>query len=327
MSHASPIRLAHVVSWDAADEELAFLQQLGLQWVRLNYADRDPHVDRLRAVQQRFARYGIGIASGWHFAYRSLRVQLGQEGRDEDIETFQTFLRSCGELGIGVAPYDFHPANTYTTGHVTRRGYKAREFSEKDFRERVEERRFDREYHADEIWEYYKYFTDATLPVAEEAGVKMALHPDDPPLAMMNGVAKLFVNYEGYRRAEELAAGSPAWGVRLCVGTWSEGGDGMGKDTFGMIEEFGRRGKIYEVDFRNVTGPMPHFVETFPDDGYMDMYAVMRALRQAGFDGPLVPDHIPQLQGDATTMRRAGLAYCVAYIRALIERAEAEVAG
>jgi mannonate dehydratase len=324
MSHPSPIRLAHVVSWDATDEDLLFLQQLGVEYARLNYADQDPHIDKLRAVQQRFAGYGIRIASGWHFAYRSLRVQLGQSGRDEDIDTYRTFLRSCGELGIGVAPYDFHPANTYTTGHVVRRGYKAREFSEKDFREGVEERRFDREYHADEIWEYYKYFTDATLPVAEEAGVKMALHPDDPPLAMMNGVAKLFVNYEGYRRAEELAAGSPAWGVRLCVGTWSEGGDGMGKDTFGMIEEFGRRGKIYEVDFRNVTGPMPHFVETFPDDGYMDMYEVMLALRRAGFDGPLVPDHIPRLVG---ADNRAGLAYCIAYIRGLIERAEAAVAA
>ena len=251
-------------------------------------------------------------------------MQLGQPGRDEDIDAWQTFLRSCGQLGIGVAPYDFHPANTYTTGHVTRRGYRAREFSEADFRQKVEQQRFDRVYEADEIWEHYRYFVDATLPVAEAAGVKMALHPDDPPLAMMNGVAKLFVNYDGYRRAEELAKGSPAWGVRLCVGTWAEGGTRMGKDTFGMIEDFGRRGKIYEIDFRNVSGPMPHFVETFPDDGYLDMYAVMLALRRAAFAGPLVPDHIPQLAGDTSGMRRAGLAYCVAYIRALIERAEAE---
>lgn len=325
MTH-SPIQLAHVVPWDALDEDLLFLRQLGVRYARLNYGEQDPQVDRLRAVVDRFAEYDVQVVSGWHFAYRSLRVQLGQPGRDEDIDTYRTFLRSCGELGIGNAPYDFHPANTYTTGHVERRGYRAREFSERDFRERIEEQRFDRQYHADEIWQYYQYFVDATLPVAVEAGVKMSLHPDDPPLAMMNGVAKLFVDYEGYRRAEELANDSTAWGVRLCVGTWSEGGDGMGKDTFGMIEDFGRRGKIYEVDFRNVSGPLPHFVETFPDDGYMDMYAVMLALRKAGFAGPLVPDHIPQLAGDEGTMRRAGLSYSIAYIRALIERAEAEVA-
>jgi mannonate dehydratase len=324
LSDDSPILLAHVVPWDAGEDDLQFLRQIGLRHARLNYGEQDPHIDRLRAVQQRFETFGIRIVSGWHFAYRSLRVQLGQDGRDEDIDTYRTFLRSCGELGIGVAPYDFHPANTYTTGHVERRGYTAREFSEKDFRERVEEPRFEREYDAAEIWQYYTYFVDATLPVAAEAGVKMSLHPDDPPLAMMNGVAKLFVHYEGYRRAEQLAKGSPAWGVRLCVGTWSEGGDAMGKDTLGMIEDFGRRGKIYEVDFRNVSSPMPHFVETFPDDGYVDMYAVMRALRSAGFRGPLVPDHIPKLAGDAG-MNRAGIAYCIAYIRALIERADAEV--
>lgn len=326
MTDGSPIRLAHVVPWNAGDADLLFLQQIGLRWVRLNYGEEDPRVDRLRAVQQRFARFGLQIASGWHFAYRSLRVQLGQPGRDADIDTYRTFLRSCGQLGIGVAPYDFHPANTYTTGHVERRGYLAREFSEREFRQRVEKPRFDREYPADEIWQYYTYFVDAVLPVAEEAGVKLALHPDDPPLAMMNGVAKLFVDYEGYRRAEELARGSQAWGVRLCVGTWSEGGEGMGKDTFGMIEDFGRRGKIHEVDFRNVSSPLPHFVETFPDDGYLDMYAVMRSLRQAGFCGPLVPDHIPQLAGDEG-MNRAGTAYCIAYIRALIERAEADAGG
>lgn len=323
MSDESPIRLAHVVPWDASDDDLLFLQQIGLRWVRLNYGEQDPHVDRLRAVQRRFAGHGLGLASGWHFAYRSLRVQLGRAGRDEDIDTYRTFLRSCGQLGIGVAPYDFHPANTYTTGQVVRRGYLAREFSERDFRARVEARRFERDYEADEIWQYYRYFVDAALPVAEEAGVKLALHPDDPPLARMNGVAKLFVDYEGYRRAEELAQGSPAWGVRLCVGTWAEGGGLMGKDTFGLIDDFGRRGKIHEVDFRNVSSPLPSFVESFPDDGYMDMYGVMRALRRSGFAGPLVPDHIPQLAGDEGH-RRAGLAYCIAYIRALIERAEAE---
>ncbi|MFC1526572.1 mannonate dehydratase, partial [Candidatus Latescibacterota bacterium] len=235
------------------------------------------------------------------------------------------FLRSLGQLGIGVAPYDFHPANTYTTGNVERRGYRAREFSEGQFRREVEGQRFEREYPAEEIWEHYTYFMDAALPVAEEAGVVLALHPDDPPLAMMNGVAKLFVDYDGYRRAEELAGGSSSWGVRLCVGTWLEGGDGMGKDTLGMIEDFGGRGKIHEVDFRNVSATMPHFVETFPDDGYMDMYQVMRALRVVGFSGPLVPDHIPQLAGDDGN-RRAGTAYCIAYLRALIERAETELA-
>ncbi|MCW5978146.1 MAG: mannonate dehydratase [Bryobacteraceae bacterium] len=316
------VKIAHILNANETDDDLEYYRQIGLRWARLLY-DGDPGVDSVRRIQQRFERYGIRIYSGVHFAYRSLKVQLGQAGRDQDIETYRTFLRSLGKLGIPVAAYDFHPGNTYTTAIVERRGYKAREFSLKDFREKVEKQRFERTYSADDIWATYTYFMKAALPAAEEAGVKMALHPDDPPLAMMNGVAKLFVHYDGYKRAEEIAAGSKAWGVRLCVGTWSEGGDQMGKDTFEMIRDFGGRGKLFDIDFRNVSGPLPHFVETFPDEGYMDMYQVMKALREVRYSSGLVPDHIPQLIGDQK--RRAGLAYCIAYNKALLRRANEEV--
>ena len=207
---------------------------------------------------------------------------------------------------------------------VEHRGYTSREFDLSDFRGRVEKRQFDREYSADEIWANYTYFVKAVLPVAEESGVKLALHPDDPPLAKMNGVAKLFTHYDGYRRAEEIAGNSRNWGLTFCVGTWSEGGDRMGKDVFEMIRDFGGRGKIFEVHFRNVTGPLPHFVETFPDDGYMDMYQVMKALRQVQFNGAAEPDHVPRLAGDSGLLR-AGTAYCIAYMRAMLRRANEEV--
>ncbi len=317
------IKIAHIINWRASDDFLLFCKQIGLRWARLIYND-EPGVDALRAVQKRFEQYGIRIYSGVHFAYRSLKIQLGQPGRDEDIETYRTFLRSLGKLGIPVAAYDFHPANTYTTNMVERRGYIAREFDERDFRAKVEKQRFEREYSAEEIWETYTYFVRAVLPVAEEADVRLALHPDDPPLAKMNGVAKLFVHYDGYRRAEEIAGGSKHWGLRLCVGTWAEGGDKMGKDVFGMIRDFGGRGKLFDIDFRNVSSPLPRFVETFPDDGYLDMYRVMKTLREVRYSSGLVPDHIPRLAGD-NDERRAGLAYCIAYNKALLRRANAEV--
>jgi mannonate dehydratase len=98
----------------------------------------------------------------------------------------------------------------------------------------------------------------------------------------------------------------------------------MGKNVFEMIGDFGARGKILEIHFRNVTSPLPDFVETFQDEGYMDMYQVMKALRQARFDGMMVPDHVPALAGDQG-MNRAGTAYCIAYMRALLRRANEEV--
>jgi mannonate dehydratase len=317
-------RLAHRVSSRISDDDLLFLKQIGLKWARVEFGTEETTLDKLRLTQQRFEKYGMRIFSGVHYAYRSLKVQLGQPGRDRDIETYRQFLRDCGKLGIPVASYDFHPANTYTTAEVERRGYTAREFNLADFRSKVEKQRFEREYTADEIWDNYTYFMKAVLPVAEEAKVRLALHPDDPPIAKMNGVAKVLVHYDGYKRAEQISGGSRYWGLTFCVGTWSEGGDRMGKNVFEMIRDFGSRGKLFEVHFRNVTGPLPRFVETFPDDGYMDMYQVMKALRQVRFDGAAEPDHVPQLAGD-TGIRRAGTAYCLAYMRALLRRANEEV--
>jgi mannonate dehydratase len=207
---------------------------------------------------------------------------------------------------------------------VQHRGYTTREFSVKDFREKVEKQRFEREYSAEDIWATYTYFIKAVLPVAEEANVRLALHPDDPPLSKMNGVAKLFVHYDGYKRAEQIAGNSKHWGLRLCVGTWMEGGAQMGKDVFGMIRDFGGRGKLFDIDFRNVSSPLPVFHETFPDEGYTDMYKVMKTLREVRYSSGIVPDHIPPLAGDGPE-RRAGLAYCIACKRQWLRRANEEV--
>ncbi|HWB98404.1 MAG TPA: mannonate dehydratase [Bryobacteraceae bacterium] len=319
------VKFAHRI--DAAsvtDDELLFLQQIGLRYARVEFGDRPTPYEKIRATQERFARFGMRIYSGVHYAYRRTRVQLGQPGRDQDIEEYGAFLRDLGRLGIPISSYDFHPANTYTTRMVRRRGYLTREFDLAEFRAKVEKQRFEREYSAEDIWSAYTYFMKAVLPVAEKAGVKLALHPDDPPLAKMNGVAKLFTHYDGYHRAEQIAGSSRYWGLTFCVGTWSEGGSQMGKNVFEMIRDFGGRGKRFEIHFRNVTSPLPRFVETFPDDGYMDMYQVMKSLRQVRFNGVAEPDHVPGLAGD-TGLRRAGTAYCLACMRAYLRRANEEV--
>jgi mannonate dehydratase len=318
------IKLAHRVTSTIGDDDILFLKQLGLRWMRVEFQAGEATLDSMAKVQQRFEKQGIKIFSAMHPTYRSLKIQLGQKGRDEDIETYQSFLRNLGKLGIPVANYDFHPGNTYTTGQAERRGYTTREFKLDDFRAKVEKQRFDREYSADDIWNNYTYFIKAVLPVAEKADVKLALHPDDPPVAKMNGVAKIITHYDGYRRAEQIAGQSKHWGLTFCVGTWAEGGEQMGKNVFEMIKDFGGRGRIFDVHFRNVSGPLPHFVETFPDDGYLDMYQVMKSLREVGFAGAVEPDHIPLMAGDKG-IRPAGDAYCIAYMRALLRRANAEV--
>src|SRR5262245_38898011 len=176
-------KIGHIVPATIRDDDIQFLQQIGLRSILVNFRPTESSLDEMRRVQERFARHNIQVFGGLNYTYRSLRIQLGQSGRDEDIAQYQTFLRNLGKLGIPVATYDFHPANTYTTATVKNRGYTAREFSVDDFRTKVEKQQFDREYSADEIWDYYTYFMKAVLPVAEESNVTLALHPDDPPLA------------------------------------------------------------------------------------------------------------------------------------------------
>jgi mannonate dehydratase len=316
-------KIATMVSSRASDDELLFLKQIGLRWVHAEFGAEAPF-DAIKNFQERLARFGLKIHCGIHDAYRSVKIQLGERGRDQDIETFQTFLRDLGRLGVYCSKIDFHPGNTYTTSMIeSPRGYKVRQFDLNDFHTKVEKQRFERQYSADDMWANYTYFIKAVLPVAEKANVRLALHPDDPPVPMMNGVAKLFIHYDALRRADQIAGGSKYWGLTFCVGTWSEGGDKMGKDVYEIIKDFGTRGKIFAVHFRNVSSPLPVFHETFQDDGYLDMYQVMKALRQAHCGGSLIPDHYPGLVGDAN--RRLANAYTIAYMRALLRRANEEV--
>jgi mannonate dehydratase len=317
-------KIATMVSFPSVtDDHLLLLKQIGLRWVHAEFGNDAPY-EAIRTAQERLARYGLKIHCGILDTYRSLRIQLGQPGRDEDIDKFQTFLRDLGRAGIYCSKIDFHPGNTYTTATIeSPRGYRVREFSVDDFHRKTEKQRFERQYSADDIWANYTYFIKAVLPAAEKADVRLALHPDDPPIPMMNGVAKIFTHYDGIKRADELVGRSKYWGLTFCVGTWSEGGDKMGKDVFGMIRDFGARGKIFAVHFRNVSSPLPRFHETFQDDGYLDMYAVMKALRQARCTASLIPDHYPALAGDSD--HRVADTYSLAYMRALLRRAHEEV--
>lgn len=180
-----------------------------------------------------------------------------------------------------------------------------------------------RVYSEDEIWDNYTYFIKQVVPVAEDAGVRIGIHPDDPPVPELGGVPRpIFSSFEGYKRALEIAD-SPNVGICLCVGCWLEGGPQMGKDVLETIRYFGKLGKLFKVHLRNVDRPLPHFVETFLDDGYMDLYRVIKVLREVNFDGVLIPDHIPAMDENP----RVGTAFSIGYMKALVERANAESGG
>jgi mannonate dehydratase len=97
-----------------------------------------------------------------------------------------------------------------------------------------------------------------------------------------------------------------------------EGGDKLGKDSVGMIDYFGKKKRIYKIHFRNIYSPLPHFVESFVDDGYTDMYTIMAALKRVEFDGVIIPDHIPNMAGGPNT----GTGYSIGYMKGLQNRVD-----
>ncbi len=165
----------------------------------------------------------------------------------------------------------------------------------------------------EEVWENYTYFLKQVIPVAEEAGVKMGLHPDDPPVPVLSSTARIFGSVEALKRAVEIVP-SDYNGLEFCQGTIAE----MGADILETICYFGGRKKIFYVHFRNVKGVIPKFDESFIDDGDVDMLKAMRAYKEVDFDGPIMPDHTPKVVGD-TPWGHRGRAFAVGYIKALIK--------
>jgi len=171
----------------------------------------------------------------------------------------------------------------------------------------------------DELWRRFGAFLQEMLPVAEEAGVKLALHPDDPPLPTLRGTARLVHEPDGYGRVLEISH-SRANTMEFCIGTLSEMADA---DIYEMVERYSNTGRIGYIHFRNVRGKVPHYHETFVDEGDTDMLRVLRILHRNRFDGVLIPDHTPLMECGAPW--HAGIAYAMGYMRAAITLIEQEV--
>jgi len=314
------------------DDELLFLKQLGAQYVSVGSTPDLRTAEGFMQIKKRYADAGITV---WNIGNTSVHnmpeVTLNLPGRDQKIEEYKQYLRNLGKAGIYYTTYAHMGNGIWTSGRADVRGTSAREFdmASKDKVGNWDGKKFTeplshgREFTKDEIWANYTYFIKQVVPVAEEAGVRIGIHPDDPPVPVLAGVPRcIFGNFEGYKRAMEIA-NSPNVGICLCCGTWLEGGKKLtGKDPEEMIRFFGAN-KVWKIHFRNVSAPLPHFVETFMDNGYYDMYKIMKALRDVNYDGIVILDHSPTMVGG----NYAQTAYGFAYMRALLSRANAEARG
>ncbi len=162
----------------------------------------------------------------------------------------------------------------------------------------------------DELWQRLDAFLEAVVPVAEEEGVKLAAHPDDPPVPVLRQTPRLVYQPELYQRLIDLRP-SPASGLEFCLGSIAEMTEG---DVYQATEEYSRQNKIFYVHFRNVTGTVPNYQEVFVDEGDIDMIRILRILHDNGFEGVLIPDHTPQMNCGAPW--HAGMAFAMGYMKA-----------
>jgi mannonate dehydratase len=167
----------------------------------------------------------------------------------------------------------------------------------------------------DELWRRLEAFLNEVLPAAEEAGVKLAAHPDDPPAPSIRGQPRLVYEPRYYQKLIDLNP-SPSNTLEFCIGSLAEMTEG---DIYDVVDRYSAQDRLGYVHFRNVTGKVPTYKETFIDDGDVDMHRVLAVLKKNNFDGVLIPDHTPQMACAAPW--HSGMAFAMGYMISALKSA------
>ena len=304
------------------DEHLGFYKAIGVDMICLDIRaihKDDPTADPrtggdctglLESAKAKVESHGMALysvfMSGWD------EITLALPDRDEKIDAWCEMLLNLGKAGIQALGYNFKPKGNFrTTSAIGRGGARYSTFNYHEFslnRPEPHEPTVSEE----EMYARIDYFLERVIPVAEAAGVRMALHPDDPPIPEpLAGVAQIVSSPEQYRRIFDVAP-SRSNGMLFCQGCFTE----MGVDVYDAIREMATAERIVYVHFRNVRSALPVFQEVFMDEGDVDMLRALEVYRDAGFNGPFMMDHTPNLpQAQAGW---AGRAFAVGHIRGLI---------
>lgn len=307
------------------DEQMQFIREMGVEYLAVNFTTEDANYESVSRLQERAARFDLYIANGGCTKlFKNPSIHLGLPDRDEAIEAYNAFTRVLGKAGIPGGYIAWQPNGIFRTkwgvGEYTRGGIAMiADMAEINARPIANGRIYGEE----EIWDNFKYFIDRALPVCEESNVRIALHPNDPPVRSLGGVHSLIYRTEDYKRAFALANNSPYLGMKMCIGCWLEGGKDFG-DLMEDIKYFCKEDKILCVHFRNVSSTMPYFEETLAEDGYADMYEIMKQLVRCGYDGMINIDHAFRGQESMGGMLGSS-AYPTGYMKGLLAAAEKEI--
>jgi mannonate dehydratase len=244
------------------------------------------------------------------------RLRLGLPGNEDELESVLELIRVMGRLGIEVWCYNWMPIVPWSRTSVARSGRGGAEVTAFDASVWVDNPAPGGPVAEGLLWETLAWFLERAVPVAEEAGVKLALHPDDPPLSPVRGIGRIVRSLDAYDRIFALQP-SPVNGMTMCQGNVAL----MTDDLPAAIRRFGEAGRIHFVHFRDVRGTPSSFEETFIDDGPTDMAACVRAYLEAGVGAPLRTDHSPALAGDVAVVPgypTFGRLHAIGYVQGLL---------
>lgn len=302
--------------WNQVDDEhLSFYKAIGVDYLTIyppptleTPAEMVAYFQQVRRLAESHGLRLHNVALGGPD-----EITLALPDRDQKIEEWRQLIRALGQAGVATLGYNFKPVGNFRTPSTQGRGGAL--YSTFDYGEFAKNPPFypEKQIGETQLLENMRYFLERILPVAEEEGVRLALHPDDPPLPEpMGGAARIVSSLDHYQRIFDLVP-SPANAMLFCQGCVTE----MGVDVFAAIRRIGKLGKIAYVHFRNVRGTPRSFQEVFVDEGQVDMYRAMQTYKETGFGGPFMMDHTPEISGDRES--REGHAFAVGYIRAMIQ--------
>jgi mannonate dehydratase len=247
-------------------------------------------------------------------------IMLGKSPeRDRDIDQICQMIRNASQAGIPTLKYNMSILGVVRVKAEPGRGgaqYSTGRYADAPDKNTLTEAGT---VSAEEAWERIGYFLKRVMPVAEEYKVRLACHPHDPGMPEpqgYRGVHRVLGSVDGLKKFIGLSS-SPYHGLNFCQGTVSEMLRKPGEEIYDVIRYFGSRKRIFNVHFRNIKGGFSNFQETFPDNGDVDFIKAARVYKEVGYDGMLMPDHVPKIQGDTGSAQ--AFAYCFGYIQALIQ--------
>jgi mannonate dehydratase len=278
---------------------------------------RSQYLDILAKIKAGYERVGLTIAGIESHPVPAGKIKLGLPGRDEEIENYIAAIEAIGKLRIPMVCYDFMAGIDW---YRTRTDYPGRGGAlSLAFDARVAQKQGLTKWgrvSEDKMWQNIEYFQKAVIPAATRAGVQMALHPDDPPVPELRGIARIITSAQNYQRVMNIVP-SPMNGVTFEIAVFHL----MGEDLRSLAKEWGAQKKIFYVHARNLRGTRNNFVETFQDNGEIDFGEAFQALYNNGFRGPLRPDHDPVMDGESNDHPGYGVLgkiFAVGYIKGIM---------